>query len=68
VRQQGRPFVSMPSTAGLADLTGLIEAGQVQPAIDETYPLAETPEAMSHVGEGHAQGKTVISVQGSDAA
>jgi NADPH:quinone reductase-like Zn-dependent oxidoreductase len=62
VRQQGRPFVSLPNGDGLATLKELIEAEQVTPVIDRTYPLSQTSEAMGHVGEGHAQGKTVITV------
>jgi len=63
VRQQGRPFVSMPNKEDLVVLKELIEAGRVTPVIDRTYPLSETPEAMGHVGEGHARGKVVITVE-----
>jgi NADPH:quinone reductase-like Zn-dependent oxidoreductase len=63
VRQQGRPFLSLPNKEDLATLKELIEAGQVTPVIDRTYPLSETPEAIGHVGEGHAQGKVVITVE-----
>jgi NADPH:quinone reductase-like Zn-dependent oxidoreductase len=62
VSQQGRPFVSMPNREDLATLKGLAESGTITPVIDRTYPLSETAEAMTHVGEGHAQGKTVITV------
>jgi NADPH:quinone reductase-like Zn-dependent oxidoreductase len=62
VSQQGRPFVSMPNKEDLATLKELAEAGKITPVIDRTYPLSETPEALSHVGEGHAQGKTIITV------
>ena len=62
VPQQGRPFVSMPNQEDLATLKELAEAGKVTSIIDRTYPLSETPEAVGHVGEGHAQGKTIISV------
>jgi NADPH:quinone reductase-like Zn-dependent oxidoreductase len=62
VPQQGRPFVSLPNGEGLATLKELIESGKVTPVIDKTYQLTETPEAMAHVGEGHAQGKSVITV------
>ena len=34
----------------------------VAPLIDRTYPLSETAEAMGYAGEGHAQGKVVITV------
>jgi len=63
VRQQGRPFVSLPNKEDLATLKELAESGKVAPVIDRTYPLSETPEAFGHVGEGHAQGKTIITVE-----
>jgi NADPH:quinone reductase-like Zn-dependent oxidoreductase len=62
VSQQRRPFVSLPNKQDLATLKGLAEAGKVTPVIDRTYPLGQTPEAMAHVGEGHAEGKTIITV------
>ncbi len=62
VSQQGRPFVSLPNKEDLATLKELAEAGKVTPVIDRTYPLGQTREAMAHVGEGHAQGKTIVTV------
>jgi Zinc-binding dehydrogenase len=38
-------------------LRELIEADKVTPVIDRTYPLSEVPEAIRHLGEGHARGK-----------
>jgi len=60
VRQQARPFVATNNKEDLASLKELVEAGKVTPVIDRTYPLSEAADAMAHVGEGHAQGKTVI--------
>ena len=62
VRQQGRPFLSTPNQADLLVLKGLIEAGDMRPVIDRTYPLRETADAIAYVGKGHAQGKVVIVV------
>jgi NADPH:quinone reductase-like Zn-dependent oxidoreductase len=62
VRQQGGPFVSSPNKKDLLFLKELVETGKVTPVIDRTYPLSETPEALSYVGEGHARGKVVINV------
>ena len=64
VRQQGRPFLSLPNKEDLTVLKELIEAGKVTPAIDRTYPLSETPAAMAYVGGGHARGKVVITMEG----
>jgi NADPH:quinone reductase-like Zn-dependent oxidoreductase len=66
VSQQGRPFVSTPKTADLVTLKELIEAGKVTPVIDRTYPLIETPEAFRYLGQGHAKGKVVITVEPND--
>jgi NADPH:quinone reductase-like Zn-dependent oxidoreductase len=62
VRQQLGPSVKFPNRADLVVLKGLIEAGKVTPVIDGTYPLSGTPEAIGHVGEGHARGTVVITV------
>ena len=46
----------------LVTLKELLEAGKVTPVIDRRYKLSEVPEALRYQGEGHAQGKTVITV------
>ena len=43
-------------------LKGLIEAGQVIPSIDRSYPLEEAPNAMRLLEEGQVRGKAVITV------
>ena len=63
VSQTLRTFISTTRLEDLLALTELIEAGKVTPVIDRTYPLSETAQALAHVGEGHARGKTVISVR-----
>jgi NADPH:quinone reductase-like Zn-dependent oxidoreductase len=55
-------FTAKESTEDLVVLKELIEAGKVTPVIDRTYPLSEVPEAIRYLGEGHAQGKIVITV------
>ena len=44
-------------------LRELIESGEITPVIDKTYSLIETPEALDYVGDGHASGKVVISME-----
>ena len=62
VRQKLRPFVSMGKNEDLVVLKELLESCKVTPVIDRTYPLSETPEAMGYVGDGHARGKVVITL------
>jgi NADPH:quinone reductase-like Zn-dependent oxidoreductase len=57
-----RPFLVSFNFEDLAALKKLIEAGKLIPVMDRTYLLAETPQAISHVGEGHARGKVAITV------
>lgn len=57
-----RPFLASDAIADLAVLLELIEAGRIAPAIDRTYPLAATAEAMRHLATGHARAKIVITV------
>jgi NADPH:quinone reductase-like Zn-dependent oxidoreductase len=46
----------------LETLSTLVLSGDVAPLIDRTYPLRETPAAVSYVEEGHARGKVIITV------
>jgi NADPH:quinone reductase-like Zn-dependent oxidoreductase len=62
VRQTLRPLTLRERSEDLLVLRELIEAGKVTPVIDKTYPLREVPEAIRHLEEGHARGKTVIRV------
>ena len=47
----------------LVFLKELLEAGKVVPVIDKRYPLSEAAEALRYYGEGHSQGKVVITVE-----
>jgi NADPH:quinone reductase-like Zn-dependent oxidoreductase len=62
VRQQGKPSVKTQNRADLQVLKDFVEAGKITPVIDGTYPLSETPQAISHVAEGHARGTVVIAM------
>ncbi len=50
----------------LAFMKELLEAGKVVPVIDRRYTLSEVPEALHYLGEGHARGKVVITVEHSN--
>jgi NADPH:quinone reductase-like Zn-dependent oxidoreductase len=62
VRQRLRRYVSVPNHDDLVVLKELVEAGQLRPVIDKTYPLRETPAALAYIEGGHARGKVVIAV------
>ncbi len=62
VRQKLDMLVSSENAKDLAALRELIESGKVMPAIDRTYPLAETAAAIRHLQDGRARGKVVVSV------
>jgi NADPH:quinone reductase-like Zn-dependent oxidoreductase len=61
-RQVARPFVASTNHEDLVALKELIEAGQVTPVIERTYPLSKAPEALGYVGKGHVRGKVVITI------
>jgi len=55
-------FMARIRREDLLQLAGLVASGQLTPAIEHRYPLAETPEAIRHVGTRGARGKVVISI------
>ena len=55
-------FVAQMKEEDLSFLAELLESGEVVPVIERTYPLEETAAALRYLGEGHAQGKNVITV------
>ncbi|MHC4341186.1 MAG: NAD(P)-dependent alcohol dehydrogenase [Planctomycetota bacterium] len=55
-------FISQPNQKDLDFIKELLETGKVTPVIDRRYPLREVPMAMRYFGEGHVQGKVVITV------
>jgi NADPH:quinone reductase-like Zn-dependent oxidoreductase len=57
-------FINKENHEDMIVLKELIEAGTVTPVMDRTYPLAEVPEAIRYLEEGHARGKVVITVRG----
>jgi len=62
VSQNLRQFMSSTSKDDLVVLKELIEDEKVTPVVDRTFPLEDTAEALSYVGQRHAQGKTVVTV------
>jgi len=64
------PFVSQTlgqviageNAEDLVALSELIESGQVTPAVERTYTLAEAATAVRHLADGQARGKLVLTV------
>ena len=61
-QQVGLMPTMKPNKQDLAFMKELLETGKVKPVIDRRYPLAEVPEALRYLEEGHAQGKVVITI------
>jgi NADPH:quinone reductase-like Zn-dependent oxidoreductase len=55
-------FISKAKHQDLAFLQELLEAGTVTPVVERTYALSEAADALRHLGEGHAQGKLVVTM------
>ena len=55
-------FVANLNEADLEVLRELLESGKVTPVIDRRYELSEVADAFRYLGEGHAQGKIVITM------
>jgi NADPH:quinone reductase-like Zn-dependent oxidoreductase len=62
VHQKLTTFISRENHEDMIALKELIEAGKITPVIDRTYPLAEAPQAIRYLEQGHARGKVVITV------
>ena len=61
-RQTLRPILRGENQQDLLVLKELIEAGEVTPVVDRTYPLSDAAEALAYVGAGHTRGKVVVTV------
>lgn len=61
-RQQGAPVIHKNSIADLDTIKDQVVAGSVRPLIDQSLPLDQAAEAVGHVGDGHTQGTTVITM------
>jgi 2-desacetyl-2-hydroxyethyl bacteriochlorophyllide A dehydrogenase len=62
VGQRLRSIMASENSVDLLELRELIESGAVTPVIDRTYPLSQTPAAVTYVEEGRARGKVVITM------
>ena len=64
VGQTLKAFTAKETTEALDEITELIEAGQLTPVIDRTYPLAAAAEAVQRVEQGSPAGKVTVTMTG----
>ena len=62
VRQRLTSMISKESAEDMAELTQLVEQGQVRPLLERTFELQEAAKAIDHVAAGHARGKVAITI------
>jgi NADPH:quinone reductase-like Zn-dependent oxidoreductase len=55
-------FIAKLNKPDLAALGELLEAGKLTPVVERRYELGESADAFRYLGEGHAQGKLVITM------
>ena len=63
VPQRIRVCTERPQKQDLLVLNELMESGKLTPVVGRTYPLSRVREAIAYFGEGHAEGKVVITVR-----
>jgi NADPH:quinone reductase-like Zn-dependent oxidoreductase len=62
LRQRLALLVAQERGSDYDRLTSLIEAGQLVPSIDSTYPLEDAPLAVRQLEAGHVRGKVAITI------
>ena len=62
LHQRTANYLARVNADDLAVLGQLVEADKLRPAIERTYPLNETVEAVRYVGTGEARAKVVIAI------
>ena len=55
-------FIAKPNKDDLAFVQQLVVDGKVRPVIEQRYELADAPQALTYLGEGHARGKLVVTI------
>jgi NADPH:quinone reductase-like Zn-dependent oxidoreductase len=63
INQKMGMMMAQMSHDNLRELADLMQVGKVTPAIDRTYKLRETPEAVRYLEKGHAHGKVIVTVE-----
>jgi NADPH:quinone reductase-like Zn-dependent oxidoreductase len=59
---RGPAFLATETREDTLALAELLASGDLTAVIDRTYALADAPEAVRYLQQGHTQGKVVITV------
>jgi NADPH:quinone reductase-like Zn-dependent oxidoreductase len=59
---RGMSISSAPKSETFAELTRLVEARKLKPAVTQVFPLAEVAEAQEQIATRHTRGKIVLRV------
>ncbi len=62
LRQRLTMFIAQQRTSDLERLSALVEAGQLVPSVERTYPLDEAADAMRHLEAGSVRGKVALRI------
>jgi NADPH:quinone reductase-like Zn-dependent oxidoreductase len=62
VRQRLTTFIAKQRSRDLDRLSVLIEAGNLTPSLDRTFPLDRAADAVRHLAAGKARGKVAITI------
>src|SRR6266404_3791280 len=63
VNQQMGMMMADANQKDLSVLADMMQSGKLKAVIDRTYKLAEVPEAIRYLEQGHARGKVIIAVE-----
>ncbi|MBV6401074.1 MAG: alcohol dehydrogenase [Anaerolineales bacterium] len=55
-------FTAQFNRADMQTLKELVESGNVKPFVEKAYPMTRIVDAMTHLGNGHARGKIVVTM------
>jgi NADPH:quinone reductase-like Zn-dependent oxidoreductase len=61
-RQKAEFFIAKFNNDDMNLLREFLESGKLKPFVEKIYPLSQTAEAMRRFGQGHVQGKIVITM------
>ena len=61
-KARGLTYMAKPNGAQLAEITRLIDAGEVRPSIDRVFPLNASADAERRLENEHVHGKVVVTL------